>query len=151
MPTLYDVPVDVLIERLTQYIKVNVPEVQPLAWAPYVKTGVHAERAPQNPDWWYVRSASLLRKLYTEGPIGVAHLRKAYGGRRRKGVAPAHFRKAGGSIIRHIMQQLEGAGLVVRVEKKGRFISPKGRSLLDALSAQIKRELDRETPELKVY
>lgn len=151
MPTLYDVPVDVLIERLTQYIKGNVPEVQPPAWAPYVKTGVHAERAPQNPDWWYVRSASLLRKLYKEGPIGVAQLRKVYGGRKRKGVTPAHFRKAGGSIIRHIMQQLEAAGLVVRVEGKGRFISPKGRSLLDALSTQIKRELDREMPELKVY
>ncbi|KON29468.1 30S ribosomal protein S19, partial [miscellaneous Crenarchaeota group-15 archaeon DG-45] len=30
-------------------------------------------------------------------------------------------------------------------------ISPKGRSLLDAMATQIKRDLEREMPELRVY
>jgi len=149
MPTVHDVSADDLLARLTEYIKGNIKEVAPPSWAMYAKTGVHADRAPQSPDWWYVRTASILRKLYLKGPIGVSRLRGDYGGRKRKGGAPAHHRKAGGSIIRHIMQQLETAGLVTK--GKGRTLSPKGRSLLDAMSAQIKRELEREIPDLKVY
>ncbi|NIN96428.1 MAG: 40S ribosomal protein S19, partial [Anaerolineae bacterium] len=63
MTTAYDVPADVLIERLSGYFKESVSEIQPPEWSGYVKTGRHAERAPQNPDWWYVRSASIMRKL----------------------------------------------------------------------------------------
>jgi len=151
LTTVYDVPADVLIERLTEYIKGNIREVKPPEWAVYVKTGSHVERPPQNLDWWYVRSASMLRKLYLKGPIGVSKLRKEYGGRKRRGVKPAHFRRGGGAIIRHILQQLEAAGLIAKEDRKGRVISPKGRSLLDAMSVQIKRELEREMPELKVY
>lgn len=149
--TAYDVPADLLIERLRGYIKESVREVEPPEWAGYVKTGSHVERMPQDPDWWYVRSASLLRKLYMKGPIGVSRLRKEYGGRKRMGVRPAHFRKAGGSIIRTILQQMEQAELVEKADARGRSVSGKGRSLLDAMSTQIKRELDRERPELKEY
>ncbi len=151
MTTVYDVPADILIDRLSKYLKENVREVRPPEWAAYVKTGSHVERAPHNPDWWYVRAASILRKLYIKGPIGVSRLRKLYGGRKRRGVKPAHFRKAGGSIIRHILQQLEEAGLAEKDGNKGRVLTPKGRSLLDAMAARIKRELEREIPELKAY
>jgi small subunit ribosomal protein S19e len=151
MTTAYDIPADVLIDRLSGYMKDNVREIQPPTWANYVKTGSHAERVPQNPNWWYVRSASMLRKLYMSGPVGVSKLRKEYGGRKRRGVKPAHFAKAGGNIIRSVLQQLEQAGLAQKDGLKGRIVSGKGRSLLDAMSTQIKRELDRERPELKDY
>ena len=151
MTTVYDVPADVLIERLSDYIKGNIPQVQPPEWAAYVKTGSHVERAPQDPDWWYVRTASMMRKLYINGPVGVSRLRKEYGGRKRMGVRPAHFRKAGGNILRTILQQLEQAELVEKANRKGRIVSRKGRSLLDAMSGQIKRETDRENPELSKY
>lgn len=151
MTTAYDVPADVLIQRLSMYIKENIKEIQPPEWSGYVKTGSHAERVPQNPDWWYVRSASLLRKLYTKGPIGVSKLRKEYGGRKRRGMKPSHFRKAGGNIIRTSLQQLEQAGLVQKNSNQGRIVTGKGRSLLDAMATQIKRELDRERPELRPY
>jgi small subunit ribosomal protein S19e len=151
MTTAYDVPADVLISKLSGYIKENVKEVTPPEWAAYVKTGSHVERMPQVPDWWYFRTASLLRKLYMNGPVGVQRLRKEYGGRKRKGNSPAHHRKAGGCIIRISLQQLEKAGLVDKVEKSGRVVSKKGRSLLDAMSTQIKKDLEREKPELKAY
>jgi small subunit ribosomal protein S19e len=151
MTTAYDVPADVLINRLSGYMKENIREIQPADWAGYVKTGSHVERAPQNPDWWYVRSASVLRKLYMKGPVGVSRLRKEYGGRKRRGVRPAHFAKAGGNIIRSILQQLEQAGLAQKDGINGRVVSGKGRSLLDAMSTQIKRDLDRVNPELQNY
>ncbi len=151
MTTAYDVPADVLIDRLSEYLKENMREIQPPEWAGYVKTGSHVERVPQSPDWWYVRSASMLRKLYMNGPVGVSRLRKDYGGRKRRGVRPAHFAKAGGNIIRTILQQLEQAGLAQKDGIKGRAVSGKGRSLLDAMSTQLKRDLDRERPELQNY
>lgn len=151
MTTAYDVPADVLINRLSGYMKENIRDIQPADWAGYVKTGSHVERAPQNPDWWYVRSASVLRKLYMNGPVGVSRLRKEYGGRKRRGVRPAHFAKAGGNILRSILQQLEQAGLAQKDGTKGRVVSGKGRSLLDAMSTQIKRDLDRVNPELQNY
>ncbi len=151
MTTAYDVPADALIGRISDYIKGNLREVAPPEWAAYVKTGSHVERAPQDPDWWYVRTASMLRKLYMKGPVGVSRLRKEYGGRKRRGVRPAHFARAGGKIIRSILQQLEVAGLVEKASNGGRVVSAKGKSLLDAMSGQIKREMDRERPELKEY
>jgi small subunit ribosomal protein S19e len=151
LTTVYDVPADILIQRLSDYIKGNMQEVAPPEWSSYVKTGSHVERAPHDPDWWYVRTASMMRKLYLNGPIGVSRLRKEYGGRKRRGAKPAHFRKAGGNILRSILQQLESAGLVSKAGSNGRVVSPKGRSLLDAMSAQIKRELNREKPELREY
>lgn len=151
MTTAYDVPAEMLIDKLSDYLKENMREVQPPIWAGYVKTGSHVERVPQNPDWWYIRTASILRKLYMKGPLGVSKLRKDYGGRKRRGVKPAHFAKAGGNIIRTILQQLEQAGLAQKDGIEGRTVSGKGRSLLDAMATQIKRDIDRIRPELKNY
>lgn len=151
VPTPFDVPAAILIQRLAKYLKENVDAVEPPEWAAYVKTGVHAERAPQDPDWWYVRCASLLRKVYIEGPIGVEHLRSKYGGRKNIGTRPEHARKGGGAIIRKALQQLERAGFVKTVRGKGRVITPEGRRLLDSLSAEIKRELEKVIPSLSKY
>ncbi len=152
MTTAYDVPADVLIGKLSAYIKENIKEVTPPEWVAHVKTGAHVERVPQVADFWYVRTASILRKLYMSGEaVGVQRLRKEYGGRKRVGNSPAHHAKAGGSIIRASLQQLEKAGLVDKVDKSGRVVSKKGRSLLDAMSTQIKKDLDRVNPELKAY
>jgi len=156
MPTPYDVPADLLIERLAKYLKREVEEVRPPEWAIFVKTGSHAQRPPQDPDWWYVRCASLLRKLYLHGPIGVERLRSMYGGRKDRGHRPEHHRKAGGSIIRKALQQLEAAGLVQKVMNAkghviGRALTPKGRSLLDRIATEVKRELEKVMPELKKY
>lgn len=151
MPTPYDVPPALLIERLSKYLKMNVDEIKPPPWASIVKTGAHAERPPQDPDWWFVRCASLLRKIYVKGPIGIERLRSEYGGRKDRGVLPEHSRKGSGAIIRKALQQLEEAGLVETVKGRGRMITPKGRSLLDSLSTEIKRKLEKVNPELKKY
>ncbi len=151
MPTPYDVPPAILIERLAKYLKDNVDAIRPPEWAPYVKTGAHAERPPQNPDWWYIRCASLLRKVYVMGPIGIEHLRSEYGGRKNMGVRPEHARKGGGAIIRRALQQLEKAGFIETVMGRGRVITPEGRKLLDSLAAEIRKELEKAIPELTKY
>lgn len=150
MPTPYDVPPSRLIDELAKYLKNNVDEIMLPKWASYVKTSSHVQRPPQDPDWWFIRCASLLRKIYVIGPIGIVHLRSEYGGRKDLGARPEHARAGGGSIIRKAVQQLEAAGLV-EATKRGRITSRKGRQLLDRLSTEIKRELEKEIPELKKY
>ncbi|MEM3712022.1 MAG: 30S ribosomal protein S19e [Thermoproteota archaeon] len=130
------VPADRLIERLAEYLRENVKEVSIPEWALFVKTGPHRQRPPDRLDWWYVRAASILRKLYVKGPIGVSRLRKVYGGRKKYPMRRAHKVKAGGAIIRKILQQLEAAGLVAKTNK-GRWLTPKGVSLLDKISFEI--------------
>lgn len=143
MPSAHDVPSELLIEKLSKYLMENVEEVSPPAWAEYVKTGVHRQRPPDREDWWYVRSASILRKLYVRGPIGVSRLRLEYGGRKTGKRRPEHFKRGGGNILRKIFQQLEKAGLVKSEHLKGRVLSGKGKSLLDKLAAEVKDELKK--------
>ncbi len=152
MVTAVQVPADRLIAEVAKYLKERVPEVKPPEWATYVKTGVHKERVPEDPDWWYYRCASILRKLYVRGtPVGIERLRTAYGGRKNYGVSPEHFVKGSGSVVRKALQQLEKAELVVKVKGKGRTLSPKGRSLLDKMANKIMRELAKENKELEKY
>jgi small subunit ribosomal protein S19e len=152
MVTVKDVPADMLIQRLAEYLKNNVPAVRPPQWAFFVKTGSHRERVPDNPDWWYIRAAAILRKLYLASePIGIETFRVIFGGLKRRGSAPPHFRKCGGSHIRKILQQLEKAGLVKKIEGKGRVLTDEGRRLLDRIAFEIFKELLKSRPELAKY
>ena len=150
MPTVHDVPQDILIKKLAEHLR-RVPQISPPAWAPYVKTGSHAERPPQDKDWWYTRAASLLRKIYLHGPVGLSNLEAQYGGRTSVGYAFAKHRDAGGAAIRKPLQQLEAAGLVVKKGNQGRVLSSKGASLVDRLGNEIFKELIKEKPELARY
>lgn len=131
-----EVPSQLLIARTAEELK-KFEELKPPEWSRYVKTGVHKERPPEQPDWWYVRGASLLRRLYLDGPVGVSRLRVHYGGRKKRGSAPEHFKRGGGKILRTLLQQLERAGLVERKEKEGRKVTRKGAELLEKLSGEL--------------
>jgi small subunit ribosomal protein S19e len=151
MPTVYDIPANVLIPRLAQDLKER-KEIQAPEWTPFVKTGAHKERAPDNPDWWYTRCASILRKIYMRGPVGTEKLRIAYGGRKRRGVKPNHFHRGSGAVVRTAIQQLERAGFIKKRGNKGREMTGIGRSYMDKVSAALKAELEKKAvPELERY
>jgi len=147
-----EVPADLFILRLAEKLREEYGDIiSPPEWVLYVKTGISRERPPESTDWWYNRAASILRKLYISGePVGVGTFRIIYGGRKRRGSAPPHFRRAGGSIIRKILQQLERAGLVART-REGRVLSSKGRSFLDRVAIDVFREAVNKQPELIKY
>ncbi len=132
-----DVPQDVLTQKIAEELKrrAEVPE-----WARYVKTGVSRERPPEDKDWWYMRMASVMRKIYFEGPVGVSRMRSYYGGLHRRGHKPAHFAKGSGKIIRVILQDLERLKLVENTTKpkKGRAITAEGKRFVDGVAKGIK-------------
>lgn len=151
MPTPYDIPASLFIQRLATYLKDNVDQIQPPAWAQVVKTSSHTEQPPQDPDWWFTRCASILRKIYIMGPIGTERLRAEYGGRTGRVVRREHARKGAGCNIRKALQQLEVAGLVGTQKNEGRVLTREGRRALDKLATEIKEELEKKLPELKKY
>ncbi|MDQ1280922.1 MAG: small subunit ribosomal protein S19e [Thermoproteota archaeon] len=150
MPTAYDVPAGELIKRITEYLRENKTDITPPSWTAFTKTSAHLERLPQSPDWWYTRCASILRKVYIEGPIGIGGLKKEYGGRDAKGTIGKNKVSGGGAIVRNALQQLEKAGLV-KTDKKGRVITQSGHAVLDSLAREVKRDLEKSIPELKKY
>ena len=149
MAKVYDVPADVMIGKLAEILKNE--DIPAPSWIPFVKTGAHADKPPQNRDWWHTRCASIMRKIYLHGPIGINELRNDYGGGKPSGYGAAHHKDAGGAIIRNAIHGLEKLGYVDKVEKKGRIISKQGMQKLDRLATEILNELIVENPQLKVY
>ena len=133
MVSVSDVPADKVIDAVKADLKkeLKVPE-----WAQFVKTGPNRQRPPQQDDWWWTRAASMLRKVYIDGPVGVSRLRTWYGGKKDRGVKPEKTMKAGGKIIREMLKQLEGLGYI-KTSKKGRELTPKGQSYLDAAAKKV--------------
>ncbi len=151
MNTPHDVPAQLFIEKLAKYLKENVDQVQPPAWAAVAKTGSHVEKPPQNPDWWYMRNAAILRKVYAHEPIGLERLRADYGGRKGFSVKRSHASKSGGGNIRKALQQLEAAELIQTVKPQGRKMTSKGRKLLQEVAADLHKEMVKTVPELNKY
>nr|HIK01020.1 40S ribosomal protein S19 [Candidatus Undinarchaeales archaeon ERR594346 U_76725] len=87
MVSTLDINTNALIDAAKEELK-TVEALKKPEWAHYAKSGAHKERPPQNDDFWQIRAAALMRKLYKKGPIGVSRLRKEYGGRKNRGAKP---------------------------------------------------------------
>lgn len=102
--TVKDVPADKFIAQLAAHLKkkMDVPQ-----WADLVKTAPYKEMCPQDPDWFFIRAASLARRIYIRGGNGVGAFTKVYGGRASHGVRNADFGRAARGCIRHALTQLK--------------------------------------------
>ncbi len=146
MTHILEVDANELITKLADELK-KQKLVQPLEWSNFVKTGMNRERHPENPDWWYVRAAAILRSVARLGPIGTEKLRTKYGGIKNRGHKPEHFFPGSGSIIRKILQQLEKSSLIKQVQvanHKGRVLTPQGTSLMDKIAVQLAKQDHKE-------
>jgi hypothetical protein len=79
--------------------------------------------------------ASILYRIYKEGPLGTGSLRTYYGGKKRRGTKRPEFRKSSGKIIRVCLQGLEKQGLVKKA-KKGRVVTAKGQAYLNQMAKE---------------
>merc|ERR1711896_16831 len=104
--------------------------------ADLVTTGKTKELAPYDPDWIYTRAASMVRKIYIRGGVGVGAFRKIYGGQFRRGTQKNIFAKSSGKMLRYILQQLEEMGLIEQDEEGGRKITKEGQRELDTVAVQ---------------
>src|SRR3989338_10709175 len=82
----------------------NVPEFEKPNWVDFVKSSPSKERPIEDEDFWHKRAASVLRQIYKKKIVGVNRLRTRYGSKKNRGMKPERFVKAGGKIIRTILQ-----------------------------------------------
>ncbi|MDD2477965.1 MAG: 30S ribosomal protein S19e [archaeon] len=140
MTSVQDVLAHPLIEKIANDLKENKKLKAP-EFTLFIKTGSHRQRAPDNPDWWFIRMGSILRKVYVSGPVTVKSLRSYYGGKKERGVRPSKFRRSGGKIIRVCLQELGKLGYIkISDDKKGRVITPQGQKYLDSLAGIVFKE-----------
>lgn len=121
-------------ELVAQALK-KVKEFEKPEWMDFVKSSSHKERPSAESDFWHKRAASILRQIYIRGLVGTERLRTRYGGRKNRGNKPPEFRKAGGKIIRMILQQAEAAGFVEKSKgkKSGRKLTEEGKKFLEGV------------------
>jgi len=140
--TVKDVAAADFVKAYAKYLKrsgkIEVPK-----WADIVKTASYKELAPYDPDWFYIRTASMARKVYLRQGTGVGAFRKIYGGRKNNGTAPSHFALSSGSVARHALKQLEQLKVIEKHTKGGRVITHTGRRDLDRIAGQI---LNKDKP-----
>ncbi len=152
MTSLYDAPAEDVIEALAETLQEESAVEEP-EWLQFTKTGVDRELPPEQEDFWARRSASVLRKVAIDGPVGVGALKAEYGsakqGTTRYRVRPRQKSDGSGNIVRTILQQLEEAGYVEIAEGEGRTVTPEGHSLLDDTAAEVLESLD--DPALQRY
>lgn len=126
-------------EHLKRSGKMELP-----SWWDVVKTASFKEFSPADPDWYYIRAASIARKVYLTKHTGIGALKKAYGGAARRGVHRQHFQQASGGLIRHILHQLEEMKVVEKceegVKKGGRRITNHGQQDLDRIAGQVAQQ-----------
>jgi len=126
--------------KLAEALK-KIPEFQEPEWAKFVKSSPSKERPIEDADFWHKRAASILRQIYKKGIVGVNRLRTKYGSKKNRGMKPERFVRAGGKIIRTILQQADKAGLTESVKdikgtkekRPGRKLTPTGKKFLEEL------------------
>lgn len=126
--------------KLAEALK-GIEEFKQPEWAQFVKSGSAKERPIEDIDFWYKRVASILRQIYKKKIVGVNRLKTKYGSRKNRGMKPEKFKKAGGKIIRVILQQSDAAGFTeiakdvkgVRSRKPGRQLTEKGKKFMEDL------------------
>ena len=119
-------------KHLKRTNKVKLPE-----WVDMVKTAKWKELAPKDDDWFYIRMASMARKLYLRGGVGVGAFRKIYGGAGNSGSKPSHFEPCAGGVIRHCLKQLAELKVIEKHPSGGRRLTKDGQRDLDRVAGSI--------------
>jgi len=137
--TVKDVPPQEFIVALAQHFK-KAQKIELPEWHDVVKTGPSRELAPQNPDWYYIRAASVARKIYLQGGRGLGAFAQIYGASQRRGMSRPHHVKASRGLVRHILQQLEQLDYISKKDNAtGRYITAAGRKELDTIANQVQK------------
>jgi small subunit ribosomal protein S19e len=124
-----------LAEALKEFPEFEAPE-----WSKFVKSGVSKERPIEEPDFWYKRTASILRQIYKNKTVGVNRFKTRFGSKKNRGMRPEEFRRASGKIIRVILQQCDKAGFTEifkgKKDRSGRKLTAKGKEFLENIKVK---------------
>lgn len=134
--TVRDVDAHKFIKAYAAHLK-RSGKMEVPAWVDLVKTSTAKETSPQNPDWFYVRVASIARHVYLNPNVGVGALKTIHGSRKNNGVRPSHHAECTGNINRKALQALEKLKLLAKDSKGGRRITSEGQRDLDHVAGSL--------------
>ncbi len=137
---VYDLETQEYNLKLAEALK-KIPEFEKPTWVDFVKSGSGKSRPIEDEDFWYKRSASVLRQIYKRKITGVNKLKNRYGNKKERGARPEKFRKSGGKIIRTILQQSDNTGFTeitkdikgVKSKRPGRQLTEKGKKFMESI------------------
>ena len=140
MNTVYELDSQEYNLKLAEALK-DISEFVAPEWIAFSKSGASKARPIDDKDFWFKRSASILRQIYKKKIVGVNRLRTKYGSKKNRGMKPEKFKRAGGKIIRTILQQSDAAGFTeiakairdVRSKKPGRQLTQKGKEFMEGI------------------
>uniref|UniRef100_A0A8C9GP93 Small ribosomal subunit protein eS19 n=1 Tax=Piliocolobus tephrosceles TaxID=591936 RepID=A0A8C9GP93_9PRIM len=136
-----DVDAELFINAYANHLKLHNKITYP-KWCNFVKTGKGRKLAPQDDNWFYIKSASILRRFYLKSDIGVGYLRRHFSHKQRRGVAPNHTSLASGKILRYILQELEHIGYIEQnPQKKGRRLTIKGVNAINNFARYVNKKV----------
>ncbi|GKY96155.1 hypothetical protein MPSEU_000575500 [Mayamaea pseudoterrestris] len=133
-----DVSATDFIKAYAEHLK-NSDKFDLPVWADTIKTSVAKELAPYGDDWYYIRAASIARKVYLRPGIGIGQLQKWYGGSYRNGTRSEHFRKASSGVIRSVLTQLTEMKVCETLSSGGRRMTTVGQQDLDRIAGTVFR------------
>jgi small subunit ribosomal protein S19e len=134
-----DIAAKDFIEAYAEHLK-NSDKFELPVWADLVKTATFKELAPYGDDWYYIRAASIARKIYLHPGLGVGQLRTWYGGADGRHVTSQHFKRANAGIIRSVLLQLEEMKVTEKCENGGRRMTRVGQQDLDRIANAVFQE-----------
>ena len=138
-----DVSAAAFIKAYAEHLK-NSDKFDLPVWADTIKTGVFKDLAPYGDDWYYIRAASIARRVYLRPGIGIGQLQKWYGGSYRRGVRTEHFRKASSGVIRSVLLQLEEMKVLEKLPTGGRRVTVVGQQDLDRIAGTVVRSSEED-------
>ena len=142
---MFDVQSNTFIKRLADFFKekdlIKVPQ-----WAFLVKCSHGNELPPLDSNWIFHKAAAVCRRLYVtqKMTVGVGHLKRHFGMKKRNGVKPPSHITAGGKIIREILKQLKRVNYVENYAVKdshvthGLLLTKTGRTELDKIASKLR-------------
>merc|ERR1719201_1713018 len=131
-----DVPAAAFVKEYAAHLK-RSGKIELPPWVDLVKTSPAKELAPYDPDWYFIRAASIARHVYIRPDVGVGGFKKRFGSKYRRGTRAMHHRNASGGHIRHMLQQLEAIKVISKSDKGGRRITPDGQRDLDRIASKV--------------
>jgi len=138
-----DVPAVDFIKAYAEHLK-NSDKFDLPVWSDTVKTACFKELAPYGDDWYYIRAASIARRVYLRPGIGLGQLQKWYGGADKRGCTTEHFRKASAGVIRSVLIQLGEMKVVEPHPSGGRRMTTVGQQDLDRIAGTVFRAGEEE-------
>jgi len=135
--TVRDVPANKWVKAMAQQFKREGKILVPNC-ADLVKTSHGRERAPQSVDWYYLRAAAVLRRIYLRPGTGYGGLGKAFGNLKNRGSKPERTFRAAVGPLHWACKSLEGLKLIAKGRGKGRVVTREGRKRADTVAFNVK-------------